>query len=160
MAVEHREVVLGGRELVHWHRHDVLAGLESGLLVEVVADARPVRQELLDRHAVVDQRQVAPEHGAGGRRQLEHACLDQAHDDERGEALRSARESETRVHRVRDLEAAMREAVCPRQLDPVALVDPNDTREPCLGCKDVEFAFEIRHAADGSRCVHPIAVDG
>ena len=41
-----------------------------------------------------------------------------------------------------------------------ASVDPNDTREPCLGCKDVEFAFEIRHAADGSRCVHPIAVDG
>jgi hypothetical protein len=27
----------------------------------------------------------------------------------------------------------MREAVRPRELDPVVLVDPDDTREPCLG---------------------------
>jgi hypothetical protein len=37
------------------------------------------------------------------------------------------------------------------------LVDPNDTREPCPGCKAVELAFEIRHAADASGCVHPAA---
>jgi hypothetical protein len=42
----------------------------------------------------------------------------------------------------------MREAVSPRKLDAAALVDPNDTREPCSGCKGVELAFEIRHAAD------------
>ena len=88
VAVEHREVVLGGRELVHWYRHHVLLDLESGFLVEVVADARPVRQEVLDRHAVVDHRQIAAEDGAGGRRELEHAFLDQAHDGERREAFR------------------------------------------------------------------------
>src|SRR5206468_5347657 len=76
---------------------------------------------------------------------------------ERREAFRPARESEARVHRVRDLEAAMRKAVRPRELDPVALVDPNDTREPCPGRKGVELASEIRHAADASRCVHPAA---
>jgi hypothetical protein len=51
----------------------------------------------------------------------------------------------------------MRKAVRPRELDPVALVDPNDTREPCPGRKGVELASEIRHAADASGCVHPAA---
>ena len=150
VAVEHREVVLGGRELVHRYRHHVLLDLESGFLVEVVADARPVRQEVLNRHAVVDQRQIATEDGAGERRELEHAFLDQAHDGERREAFRPARDSEARVDRVRDLEAAMRKAVRPRELDPVAFVDPNDTREPSFGRKGVELASEIRHAADAS----------
>src|SRR6185312_8060687 len=82
VAVEHHEVVLGGRELVDRYGHHVVLDLEAGFLVEVVADARPVRQEVLDRHPVVDHRQIAAEDGAGGRRQLEHAFLDQAHDCE------------------------------------------------------------------------------
>ena len=101
--------------------------------------------------------QIAAEDGAGGRRELEHAFLDQAHDGESRETFRPARESESRVHRVGDPEATMRKAVRPRELDPVALVNPNDTREPCLGRKRVELAPEIRHAADASPCVHPAA---
>ena len=80
-----------------------------------------------------------------GRRELEHAFLDQAHDGERGEALRPARDPEPRVDRVRDLEAAMREAVRPRQLDLVASVDSDDTRELRLGREGVELVSVVRH---------------
>ena len=121
VAVEHCEVVLGGRKLVYGDRHDVIADLPSGLLVEVVADARPVRQELLDRHAVVDQGQIAAEHGPSRCRKLEHPFLDQAHGGDRREALRPARDREARFDLVRDFEAAMREAVRPREFDSAAI---------------------------------------
>jgi hypothetical protein len=38
----------------------------------------------------------------------------------------------------------MRKAVRLRELEAVAVVDPNDTREPCLGRKGVELASKIR----------------
>ena len=61
MAVEHREIVLGDRELVDGDGHDVVGDLVAVALVEVVADPRPVREQMLDRHVVGDQRQVAAE---------------------------------------------------------------------------------------------------
>ena len=54
-------------------------------------DARAVREQVLDRHTVVDQRQIAAEHGTRRRRQLEQPVLDQADDRQRRQALRSAR---------------------------------------------------------------------
>ena len=63
--VEHGEELLGRRELLHRHRHHVVAQLALLVLVEVVADPRPVGQELLDGHPVVDEREVGAEHRAG-----------------------------------------------------------------------------------------------
>src|SRR5262245_27651930 len=97
------------------------------------------------RHAVVDQRQVAAEDRTGRRRELEHAFLDQAYDGERGEAFRPAGDPEPRVDLVRDLEAAMRQAVSSGQLDLVASVDPDDAREPRLGGERVDLVSVARH---------------
>jgi hypothetical protein len=58
VAVEHREVLVGGRELVHRDRHLIVRGLEARLFVQVVADAGPMRQQVLYRHVVADERQV------------------------------------------------------------------------------------------------------
>jgi hypothetical protein len=102
-----------------------------------------VREEVLHRHAVVDQREVAAEQGTSGRRELQPAFLDEADDGERREAFRPARDPEARVDLVRDLKAAMRETVRLLQLDPVAAVDPNDAREPGLGSEGVEIACRL-----------------
>ena len=65
VAVEHGEVLLGGHQLVHRHRQQVVGDVELSVLVEVVADPRPVRQQVLDGDGVVDQRQVIAEHATG-----------------------------------------------------------------------------------------------
>ena len=52
---------------------------------------------MLDRHAVVDQGKILAEHETSGRRELEQALLDQAHDRERRQALRPARDREASV---------------------------------------------------------------
>ena len=53
---ERGKVLLGGRQLVHRHRHQVIAEVEVALLVEIVANAGAVREQLLDRDVVGDQR--------------------------------------------------------------------------------------------------------
>ena len=97
MPAEHGEVLLGRRELVHRDRHQVVVHVEVHVLVEVVADAGAVGEQLLDGHVVVDQREVLAEQRASGRREVERAVLDEAHDRERGEALRPARDPESGV---------------------------------------------------------------
>ena len=85
--VEDLQVVLARLQSVHGHGHHVVGDLAARRLVEVVADARAVAEEVLDRHPVVDQGQVGAEQGAGRGRQLERAELDQAHHHQRGEPL-------------------------------------------------------------------------
>jgi len=126
VTVEDGQVILRGHELVRGDGHDVVLGLPTGLLVEVVADSGSVRQQVLDRHAVVDQRQIAAQDGSCGRRELEHPFLDQARDrDGKGrEALGTACEPEARVDLVRDLEGAMRQAVRSGDLGLAPTIDP------------------------------------
>ena len=88
MTVEHGEVLLGRGELVDGNRQHVIAEILMLVLVEVVADAGTVREEMLDRHVLGDQREIRSEHGPSGCRQLENALLDQAHDRQRGQGLR------------------------------------------------------------------------
>ena len=83
----------------------------SSVLVEVVADPGAVREEVLDRDLVGDQRQVVAEQRAGGRRQREDAVLDQARDRQRRQPLDAARDRELRLERVRNLVSSMREPV-------------------------------------------------
>jgi hypothetical protein len=110
VAVEHHEVLLRRRELLHGNRHHVVRCFE-GVLVEVVADAGPVRQQVFDGDGVVDQREIRAQHGARRGRQIERARLDQAHDRERREALRAARDAEPSIGRVRDPVRAIGEPV-------------------------------------------------
>jgi hypothetical protein len=126
--------------------HDVIGDRSVEILVEVIADPRTVREQVLDGHAVVDQWQVADEHRAGGRRQREASLLDQAHDREGREPLGPARDAEPRVDRVRDTEPSMREPVGPGDQNVLASVDAHHAREPGLRGDPVDRPFQIRHA--------------
>lgn len=59
MAVEHRQVLLGRRELVDGDRHQVLLEILLDVLVQVVADAGPMGEQVLHRDVVADQGEVA-----------------------------------------------------------------------------------------------------
>ncbi len=71
MAAEHREVLLGRRELVHGDRHHIVGDLVMCFLVEVVTDARPMRQQVFDRHIVADEREIAAEPRTSRCREIE-----------------------------------------------------------------------------------------
>ena len=107
MPVEHRQVLLGGRQLVHGHGQHVVGDLVTGVFVEVVADARPVREQLFHRDVVGDERQVPAEDGTGRRGEAQGILLDQADDRQRGHALRAAGDGELRVDRVGRRRGAM-----------------------------------------------------
>ena len=81
------------------------------LLVDVVADAGAVSQQMLDVHTVVDQRQIVSQYRARGSGQFEFAALDEGHHGQGGHALGAARDAETRVDAVGDAMAAVRQAV-------------------------------------------------
>jgi hypothetical protein len=102
---------------------NVVDGVSLDLLVEVVADARSVREQVFDRHRFVDEWQIVPEHRAGGGAEIQPTLFDQAHDRQRGESLGSARDPEPRIDRVRDSRASVRETVGLRELDLAASVD-------------------------------------
>jgi hypothetical protein len=127
VPVENAQVVLGCGQRVDGNRQDVVGHGGSRFLVEVVADARSVREQLLQSDLVVDQGQVFLEDrpGRGGWFQL--PLLDQAHHGERGEALRPAGDGELRLDAVRDAVATVSEAVGPEEIDVVTLVDPHHT---------------------------------
>jgi hypothetical protein len=77
---EHLEVFLSGAELMDRDGRHVVERVAHDLLVVVVADAGSVREQVLDRHRVVDERQIVPDHRAGGRVQFQPTLFDQAHD--------------------------------------------------------------------------------
>jgi hypothetical protein len=56
---------------VHGNRHRVVGDVALYVLVEVVADARSVRQEVLDRHVVADEREILAEYRPCRRREIE-----------------------------------------------------------------------------------------
>jgi hypothetical protein len=83
------------------------------LLVVVVADPGRVCEQVFDRHRFRDLREGYVEHVGDWGGECQRALLDQRADAECGERLRHARGSEPRLHRVDDLVAAVRVAVCP-----------------------------------------------
>jgi hypothetical protein len=110
-----------------------------------------VGQEVLDRHVVVDQRQVLAQERAGRRGQAEVAGLDQADHGQGGEGLRSAGDAEAGVDRVRDAKSAVRPAVRLGELHPVAPVDAHHTGEPGRCSDRVDSALEVVHPRNRSR---------
>jgi hypothetical protein len=148
---ERSEVVLRGSELVDGDGRHVVERVAHDLLVVVVADAGSVREQVFDRHRVVDERKIVPEHRAGGRAEFQPTLFEQAHDRQRGEPLGSAGDAEPSVDRVRDLEPAMREAVGVDELDVVATVDAHDAGEPCLRGDPIDRVVQpAQTAANGS----------
>jgi hypothetical protein len=119
--------------------------VELAFLVEIVTDAGAVREQMLDRDVLGDQRQVVPEHRARRRRELETTFLDQAHERQGRQSLRPARNREAGVEHVRDFVCAVREAVRLRHYDAIQQVDANDAREPRLGGDLIEPGFELGH---------------
>ena len=55
------QIVLGRRQLVAGDGHQVLVGVGEDVLVDVVADAGSVGEQMLHGDAVVDQREVIAE---------------------------------------------------------------------------------------------------
>src|SRR5207344_1100335 len=92
-------------------------------------------------------REVAAEDGAGGGGEVERPVLDQRYDRERSEALRSARDAELRLDRVRDHVRAVREPEGLRELDPAAALDVRDAREARAPGECVDGFGERRHRA-------------
>jgi hypothetical protein len=79
---------------VDGHRREVLGDVVDLVFVEVVADPRPVRQEMLDGDGVVDQGEIFAEHRPSGRLEVQRPVLDETHDRERREPLGAARDPE------------------------------------------------------------------
>ena len=102
------KVLLGRGQFVDRHWHQVVVPVGLGLLVEVVADARAVREQLLDGHLVVDQRQIRAKHRTRTRREGERPVLNQGHDCQCGQPFRAARDRKARLHGIRDHVAAVR----------------------------------------------------
>ena len=71
MALQNREVLLGRPKLVHRNRQHVLVWVVVQLFVEIVADPRPVREQMLDCHVISNEREIASEHRPRRRRQIE-----------------------------------------------------------------------------------------
>ena len=116
----------------------------------VVAYPRAMREELLDRHRIVDQRQVIAEYRPRRRREVEHPDLDEAHHGERRHSFDAARHREARVGGVRDLPPAIRESIRRLEDDLVAAIDAHDARERRLGRDCVQSFREVGHDRDAS----------
>jgi hypothetical protein len=133
VPAQHDEVVLRGGERVYRDGQDVVRDLAGSVLVQVVADPRAMGEEMLDRDVVADEREIFPENGASAGGEVERAGLDQAHDGQRRQALRTACYAEPRVDGVRDSAAAMSKAVRALDDDVTAPIHADDAREEGLG---------------------------
>jgi hypothetical protein len=68
VAVEEPQILLRRGHFVRSDRQDVVVDVVAlGLLVDVVADAGAVGEQILDRDVLGDQRKVVAEHRACGR---------------------------------------------------------------------------------------------
>ena len=151
VAVERGHVRLGVGHEVHGDRHDVGGDALHGRLVEVVADARPMGEQVLDGDRVVDQRQRVAEDLASRGAEREHAALHERHHGERRERLGAARDADAGVGGHLDAMGAVGEPGRPLDDRRPADVDSDDARERRLGDHGVERVTEfgrVAHAVD------------
>ena len=122
-----------------------------GDTVEVVADAGPVCEEVLDGDAIVDERKIVTEDRAHTRIEGEVALFDEAHHHQRGECLVTARDRKLRVGRHLDAETAVR--LSERHLggDLIVEVETDDTRQRLLGSDRSHGRLEICTGATWAR---------
>jgi hypothetical protein len=142
---EHRQVLLSCRKILRWRREHVVGELVVGVLIEVVTDARPVRQQVLDRHVLAYERQVCAQHRARGGGQAQHAIADQADHRGRGQPLRSAGDREPGVDGIRYPARAVSQAIRLGELDHTATVDRDHASESALLGKRVDRLRQGHH---------------
>lgn len=130
VAVEDGQELLRALQLVHRDRHQVVGDLVPGGLVEVVADARPVGEQMLDGDTVADEPQVGSQHRTRRRCQIEHSVLDQPYDGQRRQTLGGTGRREPGRDRVGDAVGAVGEPE--RLLEPhvAGVIDPHDAGKP------------------------------
>jgi len=109
---------------VHRRRQHVVGDFQVAVLVEVVADAGSVAEQVFDRDRVVDQWQISAEQQAGRHVEREGTVLHECHRGQRGECLGATGHSKASVDGVGDRLPAVREAVGLGQLDFRAPVHP------------------------------------
>ena len=158
VPVEDFEICLGRGELLRRNGQQVLREVQIELLVEVVADPRPVREQVLDRDALVDR--------AEGRRREPNAP------SSRGSRAPSSTRRMTTSAVSPFVPLAMPNCVsasfgmaCARSASPYArttsmppgTVDADDSREAGLGGDRPEVARECAHLALGPRDVAAFA---
>jgi hypothetical protein len=129
MPVEDRQVLLGCRQLLRGHCEHIVGDLISGFFVEVVTNARPVRQQMLDRDIVANQRQICTQQRTRGRRHAQRVVVDQADNCERGEPFGAAGDREPGSHGVRYLVGAVSEAIRLSEFTLTAAVHRHGTGE-------------------------------
>ena len=146
MTAEHSQVVLGADQLVDRNREHVVGDRLDGVLVEIVADPRPVAEQVLDRDGFVDQWEVGAEQGPSGRVQRQHATLDQSHHHQRREALGATGDRGTRrgVHRHRP--TTVGESNRPVPWRPSGQFEPDQSCEALAGEQGVDLAVAGRLA--------------
>ena len=108
-----------------------------------------MRQQVLDRDPVIDLRQVVAQHGPGRLVEGEFPALDQRHQREGGETFRAARQAEPGFGCVAELVATVGQPERPLA-GTIAIIDPNDTGEPVLGCRSGDDVVDRFHAVDRS----------
>ena len=116
-------------------------------LVEVVADPRPVRQQVLDRHGVVDEGQVVAEQLARPGVEAEHAVLDEAHHGERREPLRATGDADAGVVGERHAVGAVGEPVRVHERLLAGPVDPDDPGEAVASAPPSAVVGEVAHCS-------------
>ena len=85
--------------------HRVVKMVYIGVLIEVVANARPVVQQVAQGHPIVDQRQLVTKQVADALIKLDESVSDRRQHTDRGERLGAAGDSETMLNGVRDTAA-------------------------------------------------------
>ena len=107
---------------MHRDRQHVVGDVPVVVLVEVVPDPGPVREQVLNGDGVLDQRQVRAEQAPSGRAPLEQPLLDQAHHGQGGHALHRAGDGELGLWRVEDSVRAVGQPEGLHQLGPATAV--------------------------------------
>ena len=129
VPLQHRQEGLGGGQCVPRDGEDVVGHLPVAVLVEVVPDPRGVGEQVLERDAVVDQRQVVAEQGADRLVEPQLAVLDEPHHGQRGERLAAAGNRDPGRRRHRDLEGAVEVALTALEDATIPDIHRRDARE-------------------------------
>ncbi len=151
------QIVLGRRQLVAGDGHHVLVGVGEDVLVEVVADAGSMGEQMLHGDAIVDQREVTAEQRSRRRVEADLVALDHRHERQGRQPLRSTGDAELRLRRIRNAEPAVGHPGRTLERDDSGAVDAHRSREPFVGHdpfdrfpEPVRFAVDVLHTVQRS----------
>ena len=148
VAREDGQEVLGVLEGVDGHLQDVVGDLAL-VLIQVVADPGGVGEQVADRHGVIDQRQIDSQHRAHGAVEGQRPLVDQRADDQGGEALGDAGDTQAVPARHRDLLRTIGQAEALLEHGGATVVHSDHAAEGAVRGGDVESLGEVVGDAGG-----------